>query len=80
MEAVYKIPKFYDHFISSGSYNLSKSDPKLFEEVLAKLMTTPEQCIFVDDTKDNVEAAASLGITAILYKTFPEFKKDLESI
>ena len=80
MEAVYKIPKFYDHFISSGTYNLGKNDPKLFEEVLAKLMATPEQCIFVDDTRDNVEAAASLGITGILYTTFSEFKKDLEAL
>lgn len=80
MEAVYKIPKFYDHFISSGTYHLSKSDPKLHEEVMAKLMCTPEQCVFVDDTKENVEAAASLGITGFLYRNFEEFKNDLEKV
>ena len=61
IESVYKIPKFYDHFISSGTFNLSKASPKMYEEVMAKLLATPEQCVFVDDTAENLEAAASLG-------------------
>lgn len=80
MEAVYKIPKFYDHFISSVTYNLSKSDSKLYEEAMAKLQATPEQCIFVDDTKENVEAAVSLGITGLLYRNFEEFKKEVQAV
>jgi len=78
MESVYGIPRFYGHFISAGQYELSKSDPKLYEEVMAKLQATPEQCIFVDDTPANLKAAASLGITGILYKTFDDFKTELE--
>ena len=80
MEAVYKVPKFYDNFISSATFNLLKSDPRLYEEVMAKLMCPPEACVFVDDTQENVEAAASLGITGILYTNFEEFKTDLEKI
>jgi len=80
MEAVYKIPKFYQHFISSSEYALSKSDSKLYEEVMARIQATPEQCIFVDDTPANVQAAANLGITGVLYRTLDEFKKDLEKV
>ena len=80
IEAVYGIPKFYDHFISSQAYGLSKSDPKLYEEVLALLLATPEQCIFVDDEAQRVEAARSLGIKGIVYQNFEQFKKELEKL
>lgn len=77
IKAVYGIPKFYEHFISSQTYNLSKSDQKLYQEVLVFLFAKPEQCIFVDDTPSNVAAAQEAGMTAFVYQNFEQFKKDL---
>ena len=59
--------------------NLSKSAPKLYEEVLAYLLAQPEQCIFVDDEVARVKAATHVGIRGIVYKNFEQFKKELEN-
>ncbi len=80
MEAVYGIPMFYERFISSHTYGLAKSDPKLYDEVLALLLATPEQCTFTDDIAPHVEAARTLGIRGIVYQNFEQFKKELESM
>ncbi len=51
------------------SYNLGllKPDTAIFQTVLNKLNTAPEQTLFLDDKKANVEAAQSLGMNGIVY-------------
>lgn len=52
------------------SYNLGllKPDTAIFEAVLDKLNTTPEQTLFLDDKPTNVKAAQSLGMNGIIYR------------
>lgn len=61
------------------SYEMGKSKPdlRLFEEVLTELDESPESVFFVDDTLENVKAAASLGIRTHHFTTVEVFKQRL---
>lgn len=76
----YGIPEFYDEIISAGETGYAKPNPKIFEEALRRLGAKPEECIFVDDTEENVQAARLLGMKVILYRDFVSFRAELESL
>lgn len=57
-----------DGFVLSCDIKAVKPDPKMFEEILHKYDLNPENCIFLDDVKDNTKMAESLGIKAYQIK------------
>jgi putative hydrolase of the HAD superfamily len=54
---------------------LPKPWPEPYHAVLEKLGTTPERCIMIEDSRDNLETAKKLGMGTILVGTgqTPEF-------
>lgn len=52
----------FDAFYLSYEINFRKPDTAIYEFVLKQNDLTPEECLFIDDTKENTDAAAALGI------------------
>ncbi|MDG4717284.1 HAD family hydrolase [Winogradskyella marincola] len=52
----------FDQFYLSQEIHLRKPNRDIFDFVLDNNNLKPEQCFFVDDTKDNTDTAKSLGI------------------
>ena len=52
----------FDAFYLSQELNLRKPDPEIYEYVLEKHDLDPGETLFIDDTTENTEAAAKLGI------------------
>lgn len=52
----------FNAFYLSQEINLRKPDAEIYEYVLEKNDLKPEETLFIDDTKENTEAAAKLGI------------------
>lgn len=52
----------FDAFYLSQEINLRKPDPEIYEYVLEQHELKPEETLFIDDTRENTEAAAKLGI------------------
>lgn len=52
----------FDAFYLSQEIGFRKPDPEIFEFVLEKHDLKPEETLFIDDTKENTDAAAALGI------------------
>jgi len=52
----------FDQFYLSQEIHLRKPNKDIFDFVLENNNLKPEQCFFVDDTKDNTDTAKSLGI------------------
>jgi epoxide hydrolase-like predicted phosphatase len=67
---------FFDGYILSYEVGLMKPDPQIYREALKKAGEEADACVFIDDIKENVEAAAKLGIQGIQLR--PETK--LEAI
>lgn len=56
-----------DKTFVSYELGLLKPDKAIYQSVLAKLNVKPEEVIFIDDKRENVEAAKSLGINGIVF-------------
>ncbi|MFF4344913.1 HAD-IA family hydrolase [Kitasatospora sp. NPDC001540] len=56
----------FDAVVLSSDHGLRKPDAALFKVVLDRLSLSADECVFVDDSEVNVEAAARLGFTALL--------------
>ncbi|WP_299117219.1 HAD family phosphatase [uncultured Winogradskyella sp.] len=52
----------FDKFYLSQEIHLRKPNNDVFEFVLQENHLDPKECLFVDDTKENTDAALSLGI------------------
>jgi 2-haloacid dehalogenase len=58
----------FEDIVVSGAESLAKPDPRIFA-VLARRTGLPlEQCVFVDDKAENVEAAQDLGMDAVVFR------------
>ena len=54
--------------IISQPYKTIKPDKEIYEILLNKYNLKPEECIFIDDTPENVETAINLGMDGFIYK------------
>jgi len=54
----------FDHHFYSCEMGVAKPDPAYFTYVLDALGVAPEEALFLDDTAENVESAARLGLHA----------------
>lgn len=52
----------FDAFYLSQEINLRKPDVSIFEHVINAQKLNPQETLFIDDTLENTEAAAKLGI------------------
>ena len=52
----------FDKFYLSHDINLRKPNTDIFEYVINENSLKAEECLLIDDTKDNTDTAASLGI------------------
>ena len=57
-----------EHLRASSHYGARKPDPTVFRSVLAAYGVPAERVFFTDDRPENVAGAASVGITAHLYR------------
>ena len=63
--SLYRYERFkncFDQFYLSHEIQLRKPDTSIYEFVLEENKLQASACIFIDDTKENTEAAAQLGI------------------
>ena len=64
IEFLRKLPVFdyFDYQVVSSEIHLGKPDPKIYNYLLEHCELNPAETIFIDDRKDNVEVAESVGI------------------
>jgi putative hydrolase of the HAD superfamily len=61
------IGKYFKAAIISANTGLRKPDIEIFRIALERLNVEPQDCIFVDNSVENLNAAASIGISTILF-------------
>jgi putative hydrolase of the HAD superfamily len=67
----------FEQVFVSARLGMVKPDRAIFEHVLRELDAAPEDVTFVDDRAANIEAAAALGIRAILFTGVAELRAAL---
>jgi HAD superfamily hydrolase (TIGR01509 family) len=71
----------YDHFeplILSAEVGFEKPDRRIFELAAKRIGLRPEECVFIDDKRRNVEVAKGAGYNAILFRNAKQLRKDLK--
>jgi putative hydrolase of the HAD superfamily len=63
--AKYTLDQRFDGFISSAQEGVKKPDSRIFQRACEKLQVRPEECLFMDDSQDNVTGAIQVGMNAI---------------
>lgn len=53
---------YFDYAFLSQEMHLAKPNPEIFKEVLRQIHAIGDECLFVDDSTLNLEAAEALGI------------------
>ena len=82
-EYVTKKHKFFESFdggVVSYKEKLLKPENAIYEKIIDTYNLDPQETVFIDDTKENVEAAIKLGLKGIILTDTNELKKELEKI
>jgi len=70
----------FDEAIFSCLEGLRKPERRIFEIALERLGVQPNEAIYLDDKKENVDAAEVVGLNTILFKSPAQVKKELVSL
>ena len=68
---------YMDGGLVSFRVGMTKPDPRMFSLFLEQYGLRPKECVFVDDTAENVEAARGLGFTGIQFTSFEQLIDEL---
>jgi 2-haloacid dehalogenase len=67
---------FQEIFIS-GEMKLIKPDPRIFEVFLERVHRQANECLFIDDSPENIASASRLGFNTIYYRSPEQLDRDL---
>ncbi len=66
-----------DHVVNSARVGLAKPDPGILRLAASLAGVRPERCLFVDDTAENVDAAAALGMRTVHFQEAADLERAL---
>ena len=66
-----------DRFVFSHRFKCAKPDPELFQRALEVVGALPQQTVFVDDLRENVLSARSLGMQAFQFRDSATLAREL---
>ena len=70
--------KLFDELIFSCELGMNKPDTQIYEACLSRIEMPPQECLFVDDSVENVNGAMKSGIEVIHFKSFFQFWQELD--
>ena len=73
-------PDLFDGVVISGEVGLHKPQPEIFRLGAERIGLPPEECVFVDDLRENCEGAEAVGMTAVLHRGASSTLPELESL
>jgi epoxide hydrolase-like predicted phosphatase len=67
-DARYSFGALCDAIVYSHEEGMAKPDPRIYRITCERLAVTPEETLFLDDRRANVEAARALGMHALVHR------------
>ncbi len=68
----------FDHVCFSAEVQLAKPGAAIYHACLEALHSQPEECLFIDDRDENVEAARALGMYALKFVSVHELALEVQ--
>ena len=70
----------FHEYILSYEVGWMKPHPQIYRAALKKAQAKAEECVFIDDLKENIEAAEILGIKGILFGPQTNLEESLRKV
>lgn len=70
---------YMDGGVVSFKEGMTKPDRRFYRLFLERFGLKAEECLFIDDTEENVDAAKELGFEGICFKTYEDMMDELKS-
>ncbi len=77
MQKRYEFLRLFDDVIISGEHKLVKPDPAIYQLTLERIKREAHECLFIDDSRPNIDAAQKLGFHTIQFRSPEQLDKDL---
>lgn len=71
---------YMDGTLFSYTCHLTKPEPEIYQHLIQKFSLTPDRCVFLDDTKANVETAEQAGIHGIHFTGYEDGVAQLKKL
>jgi putative hydrolase of the HAD superfamily len=75
--STFPIVSALEKWILSYEVGFKKPDARIFQRAMEWASVEPEKILFIDDTKDHVETAVSLGLQGIHFVSADQLRKEL---
>lgn len=75
-----KLREYFEIIVDSSEVHILKPDERIFRILLERLQLKPEECLFIDDGIDNIQAAEKLGFITVHFKEPEESVKLIRKI
>jgi putative hydrolase of the HAD superfamily len=72
--------ELFDGVVISGEVGMHKPQPEIFLLGAERAGVAPEQCVFVDDLRENCAGAEAVGMTAVLHRGAASTVAELERL
>lgn len=74
---VWNMESLFDSIVVSSLIGVRKPDKEIFDVTLKSVGAKPEESLFIDDNKANIESAQEFGIKGIVFTDVESLKRDL---
>ena len=72
--------EYTDGGVISYKEHLIKPNAEIYSLLLKRYGLNADECVFIDDLKENIEAAKALGIHGIVFETYEQAVRDLNEL
>jgi len=74
----YSFFQLFATILLSGDFKLIKPDPRIFEALLERIGRSASECLFIDDSEENISTARSLGFDTIRFESPDQLRRELQ--
>jgi FMN phosphatase YigB (HAD superfamily) len=79
VRAGYPILRHFQAFVLSYEVGIMKPAAGIYHKAIEAAQCKPEECFFIDDILENVEAAQAVGIDAVQFLSVEQLEKELRT-
>ena len=72
-----ELPEIFDQIVLSSDVGIVKPNSQIFELMISKMRTKPNECLMFDDQHVNIEAAKNVGMHGIVFESVEQASADL---
>lgn len=69
---------YFDPLVLSCEIGVEKPKIEAFQILLQRLTAAPQECILIDDSLENIQAAQQIGIHGILFQSYESLQAELK--